>query len=512
MRAGIHSIIASFGILIFLFSCEEEKTLGHFTIEYPTSGQVVWNTIPVKLSLPPGFMGSIELRIDNQQVAAGASSAAPINWNSRNFSEGAHQLRAIATASSGETFEASAEIVVQNRLLELNVPAQHLQGGQQAFLFLSDSQGEIIQQIELHNGDHVILEGPETFNEPTFTVNEVYLNAPWYLQAFSIRGAKRGQWALNNANHFPGFVGSVQIQSTVPSSSVYYVSTSGDSDFLRNESDNIVLATTQNTGQLFVREVGNSVNKYQIIKNVQAGTTLNIATDAMQETLTQQQLTLPEPYQEGGRVRLYGFTEDEKFNEYYPLGVFFRHQQQITLEFPLNKFASIGSESYYRTRQVKLYSFHPRKLYDIALLNAEVKIDSPDGKSVDVATFGEFDVYATSWAFYDDVTKAGAAWIMIGPSGKSERLALPRLPDAIKRLVYQIKYDELYSSRTIQVSDYETKSYEEYLALVAREGISGPYRFGRPWKEQLFTESGFTSGRAKSKNDQMLVEMLKVTQ
>jgi hypothetical protein len=215
---------------------------------------------------------------------------------------------------------------------------------------------------------------------------------------------------------------------------------------------------------------------------------------------------------EGGRVRLYGFAENGKFNEYYPLGVFFRRQQQITLEFPLNEFASIGSESYYRTRQVKLYSFHPRKMYDITLLDAEVKIDSPDGKVVDLATFGDFDVYTTAWSFYNDVTQAGASWIMIGPSGKSERLSLPRVPDAIKQLTYLIKYDQMIGSGSVQVSDYESKNYEEYLALIAKEGISGPYRFGRIWKEQLFTESGYTNGRTKATNDKTLAEILKVVQ
>ncbi|MEQ1586406.1 MAG: Ig-like domain-containing protein [Cyclobacteriaceae bacterium] len=504
-----------YGLTLLAFAwlitaCLEEKEISlPFSFNEPRPGQTIWNNTEIVFSVPSEFKGSIDVQSNGQSIAIATSAPYQITWNTNSLPDGDYKLLAVATSHAGEKTECTVDVIIRNTLLTLDVPDQHIVPGMQSFIFLSDNDGYTIAKEELKNGEHVELKSEE-FNGSTFTVNEVYLRYPCGLQVFSVTEMKRGVWTLNKAEQYPAFVGSIEVKSETTPLSTYYLSASGDSDFIDEQNDAIILATTQSSTKLFVRDVGHAINRYTIQNNVNIGALLNFPFSEVTKPLKTLSTSLSDPDLIGARVRLFGFPNVENFNEYYPLGVFFLKDKEIKIEYP-EEFMEIGSESYYRNKRVRLYSFHPRNKFDFKTLNAQIYISTKDEQTVDLATFGEFDIYMSSWYYFNEQTNSSASWVMIGPSGRSQKLSVPDLPYEINERVPNIKANQLMYAGAIQVSDYAAiNGYTEYLQFISGNGIDGPYKFGRAWKEQIFTESGHTPGRSRSREVPMLVEMLKI--
>lgn len=505
MRIG-SSLWVVFTCLVWM-GCQEENASVEFRFTEPKSGQEVWNTTPVTVAMPSGFSGTLEVSVDG--VVIGQATATPfhLDWNTRTLPDGDYTLVARATSVSGEQTETRTPVHIKNTLLTLQVPDQHVPSGMQAFLYLSDATGKTIAVQELINGEPIRIEGTEDFNLPTFTVNEVYIRYPGLLQAFSITEVGRGPWTLNQTRS-PEFVGSIQVKSETVPEGVYFVSASGDYDFIDPVNQTIQLATTESSGKLFVRDVGTEDNRYALINDVNVGSLWNLPANAVNTPLKKISIPLSDPDLISARVSLFGFSQSDKYEEHYPLGVFFRAGPQIKIDYP-EEFLYLGSESYYRNKQVRMYSFDPKKLYDFKMLNAQIYVSTKDERIVDIATFGDFDIYMLSWYYYNEPTNSSASWVLIGPSGRSQKIALPQVPVEITQRVPNIRTNELEFTGVTQVSEYGvTKGYADYLNYISIHGIAGPYQFGLSWKEQLFTESGITAGRDSRKEPRMLSELL----
>jgi hypothetical protein len=507
LRYGIFIVLT-----LFFASCQEEKETNlSFSFSAPLEGQFIWNTTPVQLNLPSSFSGSIELKLGAQTIGTITQRPYQFNWNTRSLPDGEYTLQAVATSFNGEKQEIIQRVIIRNHLLTLDVAANQIPSGMRGFIFLSDAGGNIIAQTEFKNGDRIAMMGPEKFNDPTFIVNEAYVTYPNYLQVYSVGAINRGRWTLNKPESGPSFVGSIQVKSENASNTIFYVSASGDADFIRENSNNLFLATTKSPSQLFMREVKDFENRYAIIKNVSAGSSLTFPIEKITTPLQTLKIALPDPKLISARVKLFGFPQTDTFAEYYRLGDFFQNSDQIEIEYPDKEFASIGSESYYRNDKIRLYSFNPTKLYDFKPLKAEVAVASTDGKLVSLATYGDFDIYSVSWMYFDEFTRGFGLWSMIGPTARSQNLQLPSLPAEISNLVPLVKTKELTFTGAVQVSDYAAlNGYASYVDFITRYGIAGPYKFGNAWKEQLFTESGFTAGRTRFADAPMLVEQLKI--
>lgn len=498
-------------ISLLVMACLEEKQISlPFSFVEPRSGQTIWNNTEVVFSMPTEFEGSIDVQLNGHSISTIASGPYQFTWNTNSLPDGNYTLLAKATSHSGEKSECSLDVIIRNTLLTLDVPDQHILPGMQSFLFLSDKEGKTIAKEELRNGEHVELKALKEFNGSSFTLNEVYLKYPGSLQVFSVTETKRGVWTLNKAKQYPDFVGSIEVKSETTPLSTYFISASGDSDFIDEQNKIIVLATTQQSSKLFVREIDQLINRYTILNDVNIGTLQNFSISEVTKPLRTLTMPLTDADLISARVRLFGFPQVESFNEYYPLGLFFLNDKKIRLEYP-EEFKAIGSQSYYRNKQTRMYSFQPRKMYDFKMLNAQIYVSLNDERTVELATFGEFDIYMSSWYYFDELKSSSASWVMIGPSGRSQQLSVPDLPMEISTRVPDIKAEQLAYSGAIQVSDYDAiNGYSEYLKFISENGIDGPYKFGRAWKEQIFTESGYTSGRSSNRVVPMLAEKLKI--
>jgi hypothetical protein len=499
---------------LFLSGCLEEKEPDvRFSFNSPRPNEIIFNTTPIGFTLPSSFTGTVEVQVDGKVIGSAAAPPYRFDWSTRDRADGNYSLLAVATSQDGQRQETIQEVVVRNNLLTFNVPARQIPAGMRAYVFISDAMGKVIAWQEFKNNSSVIIPGPEDFNGSSFMVSEAYLASPDYLQVYSVSEMNRGEWTLTPSDLKPPFVGEINISSESTPASLYYVSASGDFGFVHQQAGDLVLATNRTPSQLFIRDVGQAVNQYTLLKNVNVGSSLSFPFSQLSKPLTHKVVPLSDPGVISTRVRLYGFPKAGDPDEYYPLGVFFRNGQEIDIEFPDKEFEWLGSESYYRNKQVRLYSFQPDRMHDFKTLNAQIYVSSPDGQRVDLSTYGDFDMYMAAWMYFSEQTGAFGSWLMIGPPGRNQQLRLPILPNEILQQIPAVKINQLNYTGSIQVSDYGSiKGYFDYRQFVATHGIAGPYKFGNAWKEQLFTESGFTGGRISIPEPAMLVEHLKIVQ
>lgn len=505
---GLLTVVSGL-VWFFITSCNDEpEGDGVVSFQEPKQNQQVWNTTPVSLSIPRDFNGSVDVTANGQLIANFNSEPFQVEWNTRTWADGDYTLVATAIDPDGKQTKAQVTVQVRNTLLTGSVPQQHIPENGRAFILISDNAGKTLAFQELVNNETYTITGPENFDGPTMTVTEVYLVPPRLFQAFSITEVKRGKWALNQA-YEPQFVGSIQVQSDVQPNETYFVSTSGDYDFLDSENPAITLSTTTTNSNIFVREVGLENNRYAFLTEMNGGSKFSVPLNSISLPLKKISVPITDPDVISARVQLYGFSQPNQYDEHYPLGYFFRTGSEVRIDYPA-EFLYVGSESYYRNRDIRMYAFDPKKLFDFKTLNAQVYVSSKDERVVELATYGDFDIYMISWYFYQEATNSSASWVLIGPSGKSQIIRLPDVPQEISSLVPYIKTRELQFTGVTQVSEFGiAASYDQYLTYVSQHGIAGPYKLGLTWKEQLFTKSGRTAGRLGQSEPKMLVEMLK---
>jgi hypothetical protein len=500
--------------VLLLASCLEEKEPQvSFSFNSPRPGELIWNTTTVQFTAPASFTGHIDVRLGGQLIGSASNPPYQFQWNTREWQDGNYTLTAVATSADGSKQETLQEVTIRNNLLDMQVAANHIPSGIKAFIFLSDASGNTLAMEELKNNSHVVITGPESFNESTFNLSEVYLISPGYLQVYTISELPRGSWNLTSFDPDAPAIGAIEVKAETTPAHVYYVSSSGDSGFLHQEEADIFLSTNKTISQLFVREVGKPINNYTIFKNIKVGSSLTFPLQQVVTPMKSQRVSLSDPNLVSTRVKLYGFPRTEDHEENYSLGVYFRNGNEIAIEYPEKEFERLGSESYYRNKQIRMYSFQPDKMYDFKTLNAQIYVSTPDGRRLDLSTYGDFDMYMASWMFYSEQTGAYASWLFIGPPGRSQQLKLPTLPYEIVQNISLIKTNQLTFTGIIQVSDYAgINGYFDYRQYVSKFSIAGVYKFGFAWKEQLFTESGFTGGRTNKIEVPMLAEHLKIVQ
>jgi hypothetical protein len=511
--ACVNILVFAFISLLFINCTKEEAAITSFSFKSPVVDEQIWNTSSISFNVPTSFNGAIEVSIDGNSIGVIENSPYSLELNTQNYQDGLHTLSAKTISSAGDLQEINERVEIKNTMLVINIDNE-IPSDISVFIFINDANGKLVLQQELKNNSHVEIRNPIDFNDRKFFVSEAHVAPPGYLQIYSFSEMTRGRWKITPNVNTPNILGSIEVKSETPPPSVFFVSSSGgDYDFIDSYTPNVVLSTNKTPSRLFIRDVDQVENKYTLINDVNVGAKYNFPLESVNGVLKAETITLDDASIVSSRVRLYGFPTSESYNEYYPLGVFFRSNKKLKIEYPENEFQLIGSESYFRDNQIRLYSFKPNKLYDFKPLKAEINVSTDDNKVIDLSTFGEFDIYLTTWMYFNEKLDAYASWQMIGPSGRNQKLELPVLPREIVTSVSNIKFDQLLYAGVVQLSDYEgINNYSEYLNFVSIHGLAGPYQFGRAWKEELFTQSGFTSGRVQHVEVPMLAEQLKIVE
>ncbi len=488
-------------LLAFLFSCKKDQESVTPDLYFKTiqDGTVLWNSVEIELGIShPESLTKVEILVNSKLVSTEARAPFKAQWNTLTITDGTYELKAISTDQQGNTKEAKVNVVVQNALISLQVPQDHLNlpNGQldRGWIFASSTQGEVLALAEIKNGEKITLSNAG-FNGKSFVLSEAYLtDYGTSLEISSFLEVNRGRWTLAVETQGAATVGNLSVQfkdslGTHP----YYVSTSGDSRVFQEGGNSIKLKLTQSPSRLFIRQIGQDINHYNLIEGLTPNENYSGLFTDLNKPLESMLAIVPVGTQTMG-IRLYGFPKTAQFDEFYPLGVFSLNVDKVKIEFPGNAFPVYGSESVYRGNNIRLHSFHPTKLYDITPLSAQVIFKDASNVSATVATFGKFDIYVVGWAYASQTI--GFSWVLTGGSGQSDFLKLPELPSKIRNAgVSPFDRGRLGFLNVIQIADYEiANDYRSYLLYIAEHGYNAPYLFGKAWKEQTFSSNGITGG------------------
>lgn len=478
---------------------EQETIVPDMSFKTLKDGAMVWNSVDIELIIAhPESISKVEIIVNTKLVATSANLPFTTSWDTKLLPDGNYELMAVATDKQGASKSAKTNIIVQNALLKVQVPKDHLTlpngGTDQGWVFLSSAKGELLAMAEMKNSEGFILSNPN-FNEKSFVLSEAYLREDKSsLEISSFVNVQRGQWSVAAAVQDPVIVGNLNVHFN-DSLGVhpYYVSTSGDSRLFYDGGNSIQLNLTKSPSRLFVRELGKDINHYNIVEGLASDHSYSEFFSEMNKPLE----TILTPVLPGAQttgIRLYGFPKAGNFDEYYQLGVFSINQNQVRIEFPGTYFPVYGSENIYRDDFIRINSFHPSKKFDVAPLSAQVIFKDLGNSRATLATFGNFDLYLIGWGYASQ--SIAFSWTLTGASGQSELLALPSLPTDMRTAgVEAFDVNKLLFFNVVQVADYEISSdYSSYLKYVSQYGYNAPYQFGKAWKEQTFSVSGFTSG------------------
>lgn len=462
----------------------------------------MWSTSTVKLT--SGIPNDqINLFLGDSLIGSRHQFPYEFDLNTNVIADGDYTLRAI----SAHLPTAEVKISVRNKLLVTKVDNNHLPAGTRGFLFLSDKEGTTYSSVEFKNGDDINL-SKEDFQFENFTLSEVYVKGTRTLSIYSFQEVPRGEWTLLKANETPAIINTIAVDFTDISSAYYYVSSSGDAEFLYGKSS-LNLNINKSPTKLFIREFNNPINHYKIADNLNAEGRQVISLFDITTPLSVEKIKLKDGTNKRGTIRLYGFPAEGNTKEYYTLGNFFSKNGEIAIEYPGNAFPVYGSASFYKDDNITINSFQMGKKSELLPLTVEVDFKSSASLTATIATFGEIDAFAATWAYFNEKSNASAYWTMIGPPGRSQVIKLPELPMQVRMAAQDVSIDELQFSNTLEVTDYGiAKDYPTYLRYISKNSLSGPYAFGESWKEQLFIKSGNTHGRTNGQSVQSLSERL----
>ncbi len=485
-----------------LAACHKDNSalLPGFGFKDLKEGAVLWNTTTIELSLPdPGAIVNASLYAGNNLVATSGKAPFSLEWNTLSVNDGSYEVRAVVTDRSGVQQEIRSTIVVQNTLLHFTVKSDHLTAPDgtldRGWIFLSDQDGSLVAITEITNGTEFKLSNP-AYNKGSFMLSEAYLrDAGTTLDITSFGEVPRGNWAPAAANKEQAVIGKLDWHfKDSLNFHPFFASSSGDSQLFFEGGTFVQLQLTSSPSRLFIREVGQDVNHYNLLTGLTASQQYAGLFTDMNKPFSLQTYKSPTGTTRVG-VRLYGFLAPNKFDEFYTLGAFTQYLGQVIIEYPGNEFPIYGSENLCNAAGYRINSFHPTQMIDVAPLKAEVQFKDLSNNKASLASFGDFDVYVMGWGYATKFTSF--SWSVLGGAGRSEVVKLPDFPQQLRQVGFET-FDptKLAFAGVVQVADYEIASdYSGYLRYVSQFGYNSPYVMGKRWKEQTFSTNGYTNGR-----------------
>ncbi len=472
-------------------SCKEpEIETPQLYFSSPKKDAVIWGSSKIDLESSVTKGDKISVFLNDSLITVLNQSPYSFQLNTRSLNDGNYKLTGI---SSNTSTKAEIRVDVRNKLLTLNAASNQLNTGIRCFVFISDKEGKVIASSEVKNGEPLSLIN-ESYEQDNFTLSEVYVVGTRTINVYSFQEVPRGGWTLLKSNNYPATINTINIDFTDISSQYYFISSSGDDGFLY-ETSSMELGISKKPTKLYVREFNNPINHFKILNNIDPSGRQTISLSNTNTPLSIESITVTGGNNKRGTVKLFGFPGND-LNEYYNLGVFFSKSGVIKIEYPDTTFPYYGSTSFFKDDNITINSYQTAKKSDIIPLKAEVIFKSSGSLSAEVATFGDIDIYNSTWAYVNEKAGISSYWAMIGPPNKSQTIKLPELPLEVRVAAKNVSIADLQFSNTLEVSNFAiADNYQAYIKYISKNSLSSPYAFGKSWKEQVFTKSGSTNGR-----------------
>ncbi len=234
-------------LLIFTISCKNvvnpDTTPPQISISFPTNDSTVKDSINIKVTVADdNKISHVEFLVDGDVISLLSKEPFEIIWNTRLVANGKHNLQCKAIDDSGnEALSNIVQVNVNNYLFKATFINEYLEPGNYGYLFISDTEGNLIAEkewigddsFELFPNDGLDKNIKNNLTHISVTVTEepgtrlyTYLNVPigsyWTWRGLStpriFDDLKKAEFIINNIPNHNGYTFSTNWNNDVSSS------------------------------------------------------------------------------------------------------------------------------------------------------------------------------------------------------------------------------------------------------------------------------------------------------
>ncbi len=150
---GCYAVVS----VLSLASCQEdvnEKAPVVIGITSPQAGEKVWLNTSIKVETSNAPVGTkVMFYLDDELLGEDTDAPYELIFDSRDYEDGNHTLRAVAYDEAGNQTKAEQQIEVSNRLLKVRVEEgrYEMNNFPREWIIISDAEGNTLQTEELKN-------------------------------------------------------------------------------------------------------------------------------------------------------------------------------------------------------------------------------------------------------------------------------------------------------------------------------------------------------------------------
>jgi hypothetical protein len=489
--------------LCIIPSCNKEETIidsipPKVSIAGISNNQLVWGIVPLTLEVADNDqITKAEFFLDNLRFATILNEPFISSWNTIEYNEGLHIIKAVVTDATGNQGMTEVIVTIRNVLISVTIPEKHLSPSTRGFIFLSDADGEFIAGTEYKNKQTVSLKAPE-FNGEHFYLTEVEINeidALNWTTLYTYMEVPRGPWYITL--HYES---SDELNEPIYTDTAYLNFNNGIPGYFYDLKSNGLagrvdtghlsdtLALMKSPSNLYISayDENGSQKSYRLLSSITAGLNPTIDLSAINLPFEKGSVHFPSDVQEG-QVNVSGITKFNDHEESYEVGNYLNKNGTAEILIPGNSFASYLYSGGY-TEHDHQYYLSSRMAIDIIPFPYKLSIELLSDKIIYTAT-GNFD--------YPEfcLTKERTAWFYYVKKGTSVPIPKFHIPTFLTELAdlnlpQMGHYESLYEYE-------ELSNYEDLIAYIkSNKGVLYNFEdWGKNYKVLHLFDGDRPSGR-----------------
>ncbi|MDF9798095.1 hypothetical protein OKW21_003358 [Catalinimonas alkaloidigena] len=202
-----------------LASCKEEiqdTVAPNISIMSPTTDTKLWLDVSVKAEVTDDQkVASVEFYLDDELLGEDTEAPYELSFNSKQYEDGKYALKALAYDGRGNQTEARQEIEIFNALLKVEVEESYLKNGEEEWVVVGKTNGELIESFMLENGKVYRVDRPEDFLDEEINIMRVNRNefddSNESIHIWQHQYLKPQNWTLKGSMYNDDSIGSAKI-------------------------------------------------------------------------------------------------------------------------------------------------------------------------------------------------------------------------------------------------------------------------------------------------------------
>ena len=429
-------------LFFLLVSCKDEvknEEAPTVSITSPEADTRLWLDITIAAEVVNDqIVSKVMFYLDDELLEEDTESPYELTFDSKQYEDGIHTLKAIAYNKTANQSEATRDIEIFNKLLKVTVEENHFNNSEtiskQGWIVVTDIESRVLDQRRLEDGKSINIQRPSGFsddkiqvlllkewkeNTDSFSSNQIFIN--------EYHNVSLGDWTLkSDGNPRSNSIGKATLAYTKNEDVVVSIdyknileirSSSYNNDAIVNIID--TLSLFDEPASVFIQtQTGNQKPDYAFVNDIRAGSSYSLAQSDFAPMTLWQNITLPT--NDYVLISIYGTSPMGYTYRVFDRFDFYKEVSEISAYIPDNLFSDYnyyleferGSFGYSQKAKGK-----PNATYDIPQVNLQIDDDKRESFSATVDYEADYStnfwLYKNSsdlflekihWYVYDDIS------------------------------------------------------------------------------------------------------------